>query len=117
MAVSNSTGSQIINILIGLGLPWVITNAAGLDVSVGLVDSLALMATMQLANVLIYFCLLLLPTMHTWRPGDHSKASLGRHKGIALMSVYVLALCLYPFLSLPFGSSGSCADGPNQTAV
>merc|ERR1712100_675080 len=26
MAVSNSTGSQIINILIGLGLPWFISN-------------------------------------------------------------------------------------------
>ena len=29
MAVSNSCGSQIINICMGLGLPWFITNSAG----------------------------------------------------------------------------------------
>ena len=34
MAVSNSTGSQIINILIGLGLPWLISNMGGQQISV-----------------------------------------------------------------------------------
>lgn len=29
MAVSNSTGSQIVNILIGLGLPWFLSALAG----------------------------------------------------------------------------------------
>ena len=92
MAVSNSTGSQIINILIGLGLPWLITNMAGRTVNVHGVGSLRVMASFQTVNVAIYFSLLLLPTIHTWRPGDHSKASLGKRKGRILMVTYVTAL-------------------------
>ena len=92
MAVSNSTGSQIINILIGLGLPWLITNMAGRTVNVHGVGSLRVMASFQAVNVAIYFSLLLLPTIHTWRPGDHSKASLGKRKGRILMATYVTAL-------------------------
>ena len=79
MAVSNSTGSQIINILIGLGVPWLMTNAAGMTVPIPRtsVGQLHTMAGLQLANVLLYMGLLLLPTLRTWRPGDHSKASHG----------------------------------------
>ena len=92
MAVSNSTGSQIINILIGLGMPWLMSNLAGRPIAVQSVPSLRVMASFQAVNVAIYMSLLLLPTIRTWRPGDHSKASLGKRKGKVLMGTYVVAL-------------------------
>jgi hypothetical protein len=152
MAVSNSCGSQILNILIGLGLPWLITNAAGRHVvvdshrelqahahmrkvahahmrKVGAAAAGApchhrptlptrppqVMAYVQSANVCAYVCLTLLPTVPTWRPGDHSKArrrrclpaaaastasapaqaTLGRRKAIALLCIYVVAIATY----------------------
>lgn len=94
MAVSNSTGSQIINICIGLGLPWLITNIAGRSVPVPGVDTLRIIGGFQAANVAIYFSLLLLPTIQTWRPGDHSKAALSRRKGAILLATYVLVLLI-----------------------
>ena len=94
MAVSNSTGSQIINILIGLGVPWLISNLAGRTVTIHGVSSLQVMASFQGVNVAVYFSLLLLPTVRTWRPGDHSKASLGKRKGQLLVGWYVLVLAL-----------------------
>lgn len=100
MAVSNSTGSQIINILIGLGVPWAIMNMAGRPVPTTHVGGLQLMATLQGLVVLTYCSLLLLPTLRTWRPGDHSKASLGRAKGKVLLAVYAVALCIFPLLYL-----------------
>ena len=56
--------------------------------------SLLVMGSFQGVNVIIYFSLLLLPTIRTWRPGDHSKASLGKHKGRLLMGTYVLVLAV-----------------------
>ena len=50
MAVSNSCGSQIINILIGLGLPWLITNMAGKQITVKGVAPLRLMAASSSAT-------------------------------------------------------------------
>jgi Ca2+/Na+ antiporter len=109
MAVSNSTGSQIINILIGLGLPWSISNMAGLTVPVPGVGILQVMGGFQMGNVAIYLSLLLLPTMQTWRPGDHSKASLGRKKGAALLVTYVvvLAICAPILLAVAAAASSS----------
>ena len=92
MAVSNSTGSQIINILIGLGMPWAISNIAGKTIRVEGMNPLKLMAGFQFFNVATYTSLLLLPTIHTWRPGDHSKASLGKKKGIVLLCTYLAVL-------------------------
>uniref|UniRef100_A0A7S2GP88 Sodium/calcium exchanger membrane region domain-containing protein n=1 Tax=Haptolina brevifila TaxID=156173 RepID=A0A7S2GP88_9EUKA len=111
MAVSNSTGSQIINILIGLGVPWAIMNMSGRDVPIPefQVGDLHLMASLQGINVLIYLSLLLLPTFRTWRPGDHSKALLDRTKGKVLLSVYAAVLCLFPILWLIMGG-GSRSD-------
>ena len=48
----------------------------------------------QGVNVAVYLSLLLLPTMRTWRPGDHSKASLGKPKGRLLIGTYVLVLAV-----------------------
>ena len=94
MAVSNSTGSQIINILIGLGLPWLFSNMAGREVPIPTPSMLKGMARMQAVNVLVYLSLILLPTMHTWRPGDHSKATLGRRHGYVLIGTYLAALSI-----------------------
>ena len=58
------------------------------------VPSLLVMGSFQGVNVIIYFSLLLLPTIRTWRPGAHSKASLGKHKGRLLMGTYVLVLAV-----------------------
>uniref|UniRef100_A0A7S0JLW0 Sodium/calcium exchanger membrane region domain-containing protein n=1 Tax=Calcidiscus leptoporus TaxID=127549 RepID=A0A7S0JLW0_9EUKA len=95
MAVSNSTGSQIINILIGLGLPWFISNLAGRKVRISGVHEIQVMAYFQAANVFIFVSLLLLATCRTWKAGDHSKATLGRRKGTALLCMYVVALLGY----------------------
>ena len=76
MAVSNSCGSQIINILVGLGLPWFITNSAGHTIEIKGYHDLELMSLVQGGNLLVFFALLLLATAHTWRPGDHRKAKL-----------------------------------------
>jgi Ca2+/H+ antiporter len=98
MAVSNATGSQIINILIGLGFPWLMTGATGRQVALpsSSIGTLQLLASLQGANVAVYFSLLLLPTVRTWLPGDHSKAVLGRHKGAIFLSVYAIALIVFP---------------------
>ncbi len=92
MAVSNSTGSQIINILLGLGVPWLMTNASGRAVRVTSVPTLLAMARFQFGAVVTYLSLLLLPTFRTWRPGDHSKAVLDRRKGAALLGAYLVIL-------------------------
>ena len=54
------------------------------------------MSVFQGFNLLVFASLLLLATAHTWRPGDHSKARLGRRKGIALLATYVLCTASYP---------------------
>ena len=108
MAVSNSTGSQIINILLGLGLPWLMTNASGRAVKVTSVDTLLAMARFQFGAVATYLSLLLLPTFRTWRPGDHSKAVLDRRKGAALLCAYlVILLSCAPVL---LGMRGEAGD-------
>ena len=95
MAVSNSTGSQIINILIGLGLPWLISTMASVPVPVHRPAQILQMAAFQGANVFLYLSLVLFVTWRTWRRGDHSKASLGRRKGAALVALYVVVLSVY----------------------
>ena len=50
MAVSNSCGSQIINILVGLGLPWFITNSAGSAIEIRGHHDLELMSLMQVRH-------------------------------------------------------------------
>ena len=53
MAVSNSTGSQIINILIGLGLPWLISTMASVPVPVHRPAQILQLAAFQGANVFL----------------------------------------------------------------
>mmetsp|Transcript_1570 Transcript_1570/g.5078 ORF Transcript_1570/g.5078 Transcript_1570/m.5078 type:complete len:187 (+) Transcript_1570:3-563(+) len=102
MAVSNSTGSQILNILVGLGMPWLISCLAGRPVRVRGHGQLEVMAYFQAANVSVYSLLILFATACTWRRGDHSKASLGRHKGATLVGTYLLAISSYTILTFGF---------------
>ena len=53
------------------------------------------MAFVQAGCVLVNISLILLPTAHTWRPGDHRKATLGRKKAVVLLCTYVAALVGY----------------------
>ena len=103
MAVSNSCGSQIINILIGLGLPWAITNATGSDIVLKGHADLQLMALFLGGCCLVFAALLVFATAHTWRPGDHRKAQLGPAKGKALLCTYALCVAGYPAARLAWG--------------
>lgn len=107
MAVSNSTGSQIINILIGLGLPWFISNLAGKKVRVSGIREIQVMAYFQAGNVFLFVSMLIFATLHTWKPGDHSKAQLGRRKGWTLLVAYVISLSGYAIHVLAKGSPKS----------
>ena len=78
MAVSNSCGSQIINILIGLGLPWTLSCLGGRDIKVGDHEQIQVMAYFQGANVLVFVSMILFTTYKTWRRGDHSKHKQAR---------------------------------------
>lgn len=102
MAVSNSCGSQIINILVGLGLPWFLSNWAGIHIRIQEHSDLALMAGVQSVVILVFTALMLCTTIHTWRPGDHRKASLGPGKGGALLLTYAACLAGYPLVHYLF---------------
>ena len=93
MAVASATGSQVMNILIGLGLPWLILNLAGREIRV--LDRVALteMGLFQLASVAAYAALVLLPTLPTW--GRRGRATLGKSKGVALIASYAVVIWLY----------------------
>merc|ERR1712217_355947 len=100
MAISNSTGSQILNILLGLGMPWTLCGLFGRPVPVPDHGLLQVMAYFQAVNVAVYTALLLLATAPTWRFGNHSKATLGRRKGALLILVYLTGLAAYAALAL-----------------
>jgi len=102
MAVSNSCGSQIINILVGLGMPWFMSNWSGVPIIIRDHEDLLLMAYFQCFIMFAFTSLLLVTTAHTWKPGDHSKALLGPTKGALLVGVYVLCLVGYPLAHLVY---------------
>ena len=45
-----------------------------------------------------HVAILLLPTVRTWKPGDHSKAKLGRMQGALLIAAYALVAGAYGIL-------------------
>lgn len=61
---------------------------------------LQVMAYFQVMNVSVYTLLLLLSTAPTWQPGNHSKATLNRRKGIVLISVHLVGLAMYTTLTM-----------------
>jgi len=93
MAVSNCQGTQVINIGIGLGLPWLMTNVSGKTVTVCGRDILQISAVFQIAIVLSNFILL---------PGwalmyKEEKVVLEWWKAAALVVVYVMAMLGFIF--------------------
>ena len=88
MAVSNCQGTQVINIGIGLGLPWLLTNITGRHVTVCGHQILQISAVFQTCVVLCNFCLLVGLALIRRK----NKAQLQRWKAITLIVVYVAAL-------------------------
>ena len=93
MAIASATGSQVINVLIGLGLPWIISTSASLPVHVRVYEKLQFMGCFQAVCVGFYLLILLVPTIPTW--GGPGRAMLGRKKGLLLLIAYVFAAALY----------------------
>ena len=81
--------AQVINVLIGLGLPWAILNASGGPIEIDDHESLTIMGCYQLGCIAAYAGLVLLPTVPTW--GGRGRASLGHVKGLGLIASYVVA--------------------------
>lgn len=98
MAVSNSCGSQILNILIGLGLPWLIkdlraegVNDVEMYVKVTDHNSLQTAAFFQFANLILFIGLLLVAAIIHKEP----KATLTYRKGIVFCCAYGVCLAGY----------------------
>ena len=91
MAVSNAFGSQIINICIGLGLPWLIATLSIGDTRKFLVtahDQLQDAAYFQFAAITVTFILLLGPVLLYKQP----KAELTYAKGTVFLTMYFLII-------------------------
>jgi len=98
MAVANSCGSQITNILLGLGLPWLIADIRA-DATVGSKGyvrvpdhtNLQVASLFQFANLALFVVALLLMAAVKQTP----KAQLTRQKALLFMGAYVACLCGY----------------------
>lgn len=89
MAVSNAIGSNVFNIGFGLGLPWLLVMALGLQESVAVsADNLLASVFLLLATVVAIIFLLI---VRNWR--------LGHKSGLVLILLYV-AYCVYAFVTV-----------------
>ena len=109
MAVSNAIGSQIINILIGLGLPWMITNLIpGNCVRLYAHKALQYAALFQFAIVGTFLALLLGAALIF----KQNKAILSKTKARFLMSLYFVVLVGFTLVELygkpPIAKSLQC---------
>lgn len=91
MAVSNGLGSQICNINIGLGLPWVVSTFSGIQIWVGNPNdeadpmrAIKVASYFQFTNIAINFCLLLGMALIL----KQNKAELTYQKGQIFMITY-----------------------------
>ena len=97
MAVSNAIGSQIINILIGLGLPWMITDMVkGNCIRLYAHKSLQYAAFFQFAIVGTFLALLLGVALIF----GQNKAILTKSKARFLMSGYFVVLIAFTLIEL-----------------
>lgn len=108
MAVSNSFGSQIINILIGLGVPWTMSNAAGIPIHVGDIRHIHVMGALQACNVSALFTVLLGIAFTC----GQSKAVLNRKKGGVLLLMYIFGLVTYAAIIFSNHITPANGDGP-----
>ena len=91
MAVSNCQGTQVINIGVGLGLPWLLTNLTGHTVRVCGHRVLQVSAFFQTAIVCCNFCLLV--GMALIR--NQNKAVLQTWKAITLIALYIVVMLAF----------------------
>ena len=101
MAVSNALGSQIINILIGLGLPWLLVDSfGGREGGVCVTDHISLQfaASFQFCAVAMNFILLLGVAVYQ----RTNKAHLTKFKGKIFLGAYAVVVISY-CLSVAFG--------------
>lgn len=86
MAVSNCQGTQVINICLGLGAPWLLTTLGGQSIQLN--HSLVAPACFQLALVGVNMCMLLGSALCLGLP----KAILDRKKSFMLIATYFTCL-------------------------
>jgi Ca2+/Na+ antiporter len=92
MAVSGSMGSQIVNILIGLGMPWTISNLLGSPVLTGSDNKFLRFATYCLGSDILINFGLLVGVAAVLR---HNKAKLNKTKGWILAFAYFAVLGVF----------------------
>eukprot|EP00483_Globobulimina_turgida_P002913 UN02918 len=98
MAVSNCQGTQVINIGIGLGLPWLLTNLTGNQVEVCGNNILQISAFFQTFIVCTNFFLLVGLALIK----KENKALLQKWKAVTLIGLYFMTMfgfTLYLYLS------------------
>ena len=93
MAVASATGSQVVNVLVGLGLPWLLSNTAGHLVYIPKHEELSFMSRFMFGCLVAYVAVLLLPTVSTW--GSRGRAILGKREGWMLIAIYGIVISLY----------------------
>ena len=100
MAVASAVGSQVINVLIGLGLPWCISTSAGLPVEIAeeTSDELITLVWVMVGCLVVYLLVLLLPSMPSW--GSFGYATLGRREGWLLFFAYLAAVGAHIYATL-----------------
>jgi Ca2+/Na+ antiporter len=109
MAVSNALGSQIINIAIGLGLPWLLATSLESDGSIQVTDhdDIQIAGYFQFGAVLVNVTLLL---GSAWYFGDN-KAKLTAQKGKILACTYLAVIVSYIIVMLvEHAGEEPCAD-------
>ncbi len=98
MAVASAVASQVINILVGLGVPWFMTNAAGGVVKIPAHGQLQVMGCFTASCVVVYVACTLLPSIPTW--GGKGHAYLDRRGGRLLVASYVATVLAYALATL-----------------
>ena len=108
MAVSNALGSQIINILLGLGLPWLIANLAMKEGHLQVTDhsDLQFAAFFQFGAVALNLLLLLGMALY-W---GQNKATLTIGKGKLFIAAYAVVVGSYVLLMLTKVHKDPCKE-------
>ena len=83
----------MINILIGLGVPWAITTSSGLAITIPDTNELNFMVQLMALAVALYLVVLLAPSVHTW--GRYGRAMLDRVQGWILFAIYFALAAAY----------------------
>ena len=104
MRTSSCMGSQITNICLGLGVPWILSSlVAGTDVRVGVGDSLLHTVSLCLLGIVVMFYLLTVglesPSTAGRYAGDQTVVLGKVHIGI-LIGVYILAILVFTKIAL-----------------